>query len=129
MGLPPPLAQRLAERNVLVGAGAAAGVWELQPSRARARRAPPPGRALRPNHPICSPTLRPFMPPPQTARDLFQRTLVELVELLDLPYPPVKRILAEVAAKVVPPPRTVRACLDGPAALDSLDAGGLPLAW
>ena len=43
----------------------------------------------------------------QTARDLLQRTLLELVELLDLPVSTVKRILAEVAAKVAPPPRTV----------------------
>lgn len=53
-------------------------------------------------------TLRPTQTP-QTARDLFQRTLLELVELLDLPYDTVKHILAEVAAKVAPPPRTVGA--------------------
>lgn len=60
MGLPPPLAARLAERNVA------------------------------------------------TARDLFQRTLLDLVELLDLPYDTVKALLAEVVARVVPPPQTVR---------------------
>ncbi|KAI7845396.1 hypothetical protein COHA_001101 [Chlorella ohadii] len=89
IGLPPPLAQRLAERNV------------------------------------------------QTARDLLQRTLLELVELLDLPVSTVKRILAEVAAKVAPPPRTVADLLRAAATkplhlrtgLGPLDAallGGLP---
>ena len=42
----------------------------------------------------------------QTARDLFTRTLLDLVELLDLPYDTVRQILQEVAARVTPPPQT-----------------------
>ena len=61
----------------------------LLPSTRRRKQSPPPTQT------------------PQTARDLFQRTLLELVELLDLPYETVRHILAEVAAKVAPPPRTV----------------------
>lgn len=61
MDLPPPLATRLAERNV------------------------------------------------QRAADLFGRTLLDLVELLDLPYQAVRQILREVAARITPAPQTVRA--------------------
>lgn len=60
MGLPPPLAARLAERALA------------------------------------------------TARDLFSRTLLDLVELLDLPYDTVRQILREVAARITPQPQTVR---------------------
>ncbi len=60
MGLPPPLATRLQERNVT------------------------------------------------TAAALFGRTLLDLVELLDLPYDTVQYILREVAVRVVPQPQTVR---------------------
>jgi hypothetical protein len=61
MALPPPLAARLAERNI------------------------------------------------QRAADLFNKTLLDLVELLDLPYDAVRQILHEVAARVTPTPVTVRA--------------------
>ena len=43
-----------------------------------------------------------------TARDLFSRTLLDLVELLDLPYETVRFILREVAARITPQPQTVR---------------------
>lgn len=43
-----------------------------------------------------------------TARDLFARTLLDLVELLDLPYETVRAILRDVAARIVPQPQSVR---------------------
>lgn len=43
-----------------------------------------------------------------TARDLFQRTPLDLVELLDLPHETVRHILTAVAARIVLPPQTVR---------------------
>lgn len=42
-----------------------------------------------------------------TARDLFGKTLLDLVELLDLPYHTVRQILHEVAARITPQPQTV----------------------
>jgi hypothetical protein len=46
-----------------------------------------------------------------SARDLYDRTLVDLVEVLDLPLQAVEQILRDVAAKIVPAPVTVRAPL------------------
>jgi hypothetical protein len=43
-----------------------------------------------------------------TAAALYGRTLLDLVELLDLPYDTVQYILREVAVRIVPPPQTVR---------------------
>lgn len=43
-----------------------------------------------------------------TARDLFARTLLDLVELLDLPYEAVRAILRDVAVRIVPQPQSVR---------------------
>ena len=73
----------------------------------------------------------------QTARDLFTRTLLDLVELLDLPYDAVRQILQEVAARVTPPPQTALQLLTAAAArpthlrtslspLDEALFGGLP---
>ena len=73
----------------------------------------------------------------QTARDLFTRTLLDLVELLDLPYDTVRQILQEVAARVTPPPQTALQMLTAAAArpahlrtslapLDEALFGGLP---
>lgn len=44
-----------------------------------------------------------------TARDLFARTLLDLVELLDLPFEAVRAILKDVAARIVSQPQTVSA--------------------
>lgn len=51
-----------------------------------------------------------------TARELFSRTVLELVEMLDLPYQAVAQVLLEVAAKITPPPTTVLALLQQAAA-------------
>jgi hypothetical protein len=73
----------------------------------------------------------------QTARDLFTRTLLDLVELLDLPFDTVRQILQEVAARVTPPPQTALQLLTAAAGrpthlrtslapLDEALFGGLP---
>jgi RAD51-like protein 1 len=72
----------------------------------------------------------------RTAKDLFSLTLLDLVELLDLPYEVVEGILRDVAAKVAPTPVTAldlwhrrSAASHLRTALPPLDAalhGGLP---
>ncbi|KAI3430763.1 hypothetical protein D9Q98_009175 [Chlorella vulgaris] len=72
-----------------------------------------------------------------TAAALFGRTLLDLVELLDLPYDAVRHILQEVAARITPPPRTALAMLQAAAGrpmhlrtslvqLDAALCGGIP---
>ncbi|KAL4424690.1 hypothetical protein ABPG77_004497 [Micractinium sp. CCAP 211/92] len=72
-----------------------------------------------------------------TARDLFARTLLDLVELLDLPYETVRAILRDVAARIVPQPQSALELLRAAAAqplhlctslppLDDALFGGLP---
>ncbi|KAL4420437.1 hypothetical protein ABPG75_010093 [Micractinium tetrahymenae] len=72
-----------------------------------------------------------------TARDLFARTLLDLVELLDLPYDTVKAILGDVARRIVPQPQSALDLLRAAAAqplhlrtslppLDEALFGGLP---
>jgi RAD51-like protein 1 len=73
-----------------------------------------------------------------TARDLFSKTLLDLVELLDLPYHTIHLILAQVAAKITPAPCTALDMLQSsltrpythlPTGLPLLDSslhGGIP---
>lgn len=72
-----------------------------------------------------------------TARDLFARTLLDLVELLDLPYEAVRAILRDVAVRIVPQPQSALNLLRAAAAqplhlrtslppLDEALFGGLP---
>lgn len=71
------------------------------------------------------------------ARDLFARTLLDLVELLDLPFEAVRAILKDVAARIVSQPQTALDLLRAAAAqplhlrtslplLDEALFGGLP---